>query len=84
MPQHKSAEKRVHQSKRRHFRNKQYQSLIKTAIKRVRTAQTKETAQAELNRAVSVLDRLAAKGIIHHNKAANQKSKLTRLVNKLR
>jgi small subunit ribosomal protein S20 len=56
---------------------------MKTAIKRVRTATTKEMGLAALLQAVSVLDSLAAKGIIHQNKAANQKSKLTRFVNKL-
>lgn len=57
--------------------------MMKTAIKRVRSATTKENGQAALEKAVSLLDSLAAKGIIHRNKAPNQKSKLTRLVNKL-
>jgi len=56
---------------------------MKTAIKNVQKAATKEEAISALTKAVSVLDRLAAKGIIHRNTAANKKSKLTRLVNKL-
>lgn len=71
-------------SARRAEQNRHYSSLMKTAIKRVRSATTKERGEAALLRAVSILDSLAAKGIIHRNKAANQKSKLTTFVNKLR
>ncbi len=70
-------------SLRRRERNRNYMSMMKSAIKRVRSAGTKEQGQAALLRAVSILDSMAAKGIIHRNKAANQKSSLTKLVNKL-
>lgn len=83
MPQHKSAEKRVRQIKRRTALNKARMSKMKTLIKRVRTAKTKDEAQEALKKAVKYLDELAAKGTIHKNKASNQKSKLTKLVNKL-
>lgn len=83
MARHKSALKRMRSSARRRERNRRYRSMMKTAIKRVRSATTKEKGQAALVKAVSLLDSLAAKGIIHRNQAANQKSKLTRLVNKL-
>ncbi len=82
MPQHKSAEKRVRQSARREERNKAKLSKIKTLVKKVRTATTKEEATTALQGTVKFLDEIAAKGIIHKNKAANQKSKLTKLVNK--
>ncbi len=83
MAQHKSAIKRMRSSLRRGIRNKHYTSLMRTAIKRVRSAGTKEKGQAALLKAVSILDSMAAKGIIHRNKAANQKSKLTKLVSNL-
>ena len=83
MPQHKSAEKRVRQSERRRVRNIQRRSRMKTAIKQVRTAPDKETASQELVKTASVLDKMAIKGIIHKNKAANLKSKLTGFVNKM-
>jgi small subunit ribosomal protein S20 len=70
-------------SVRRGEQNRHYTSLMKTAIKRVRGATTKEKGEAALLKAVSILDSLAAKGIIHQNKAANQKSQLTRFVNRL-
>lgn len=83
MPQHKSAEKRVRQIKRRTERNKSRISKMRTLIKRVRSAKTKEEGATALKKAVKYLDELAAKGTIHKNTASNQKSKLTKLVNKL-
>ncbi|MEX2115302.1 MAG: 30S ribosomal protein S20 [Bacteroidota bacterium] len=80
MPQHKSAVKRVRQNARREVRNKADLSRIKTLIKHVRSATEKKNAEAALKTAVKFLDRLGAKGIIHRNKASNQKSKLTRFV----
>ncbi len=84
MPQHKSAEKRVRQGARRQARNKANLSKMKTLVKKVRSASEKEKAAAALKQAVKYLDQLAAKGVIHPNKAANQKSKLTRVVNSLK
>ncbi|MBN2414732.1 30S ribosomal protein S20 [bacterium] len=80
MPQHKSSKKRVRQSETRRLRNVQKRSAMKTAIKKVRNAPDKETAAVELKNAVSTLDKMANKGIIHRNKAANLKSRLTRSV----
>ncbi|MEK9136647.1 MAG: 30S ribosomal protein S20 [Bacteroidota bacterium] len=84
MAQHKSAVKRARISKRRGVRNKQWMSKMRTAIKRVRTTAEKEKALSELRKTVKLLDQLAAKGIIHKNKAANNKSSLTKYVNKLK
>lgn len=81
MPQHKSAEKRVRQNKKRRVRNIQKRSKMKTAIKKVTAAPDKETASAELKNAIAILDKSAVNGIIHKNKAANIKSKLTKKVN---
>jgi len=56
---------------------------MRTAVKRVRSLKEKEKAAAELTKTVKLLDQLAAKGVIHRNKAANAKSRLTRYVNAL-
>lgn len=80
MPQHKSAEKRIRQNARRAARNKARLSRMRTLIKKVRSAKEKKEAETALKTAVQYLDRLAAKGVIHRNKAANQKSRLTRFV----
>jgi small subunit ribosomal protein S20 len=83
MAQHKSAEKRARQNARRHVRNKAAISKMKTLIKKVRSAKEKDKAAAALKLAVKTLDQLAAKGVIHKNKAANQKSSLTKFVSKI-
>jgi len=57
---------------------------MRTDIKRLRGTTEKAKATAELNRTVKLLDQLASKGVIHRNKAANLKSKLTRFVNTLK
>jgi len=83
MATHKSAIKRHKQSLKRRATNRARKSELKTLIKKVRTAQDKETARAAYNKVVSLLDKLATKGIIHKNKASNQKSRLALFINKL-
>jgi small subunit ribosomal protein S20 len=78
---HKSVEKRVRQNERKRQKNVIHRSKLKTAIKKVRTAENKEAALPELKKTSALLDRLAAKRIIHKNKAANLKSKLSGFVN---
>jgi small subunit ribosomal protein S20 len=80
---HKSAQKQARQAVKRTVRNKLYKAKIRTAIKKVLDTKSKEAAHRELKNAVTLLDRVAARGIIHKNSAANQKSRLTRYVNSL-
>lgn len=84
MAQHQSAEKRARAAKRRAARNAQWKSRMRNAVKRVREAKDKEKGGAELKKTVKLLDQLAAKGVIHRNKAANYKSALTLHVNKMK
>ncbi len=84
MPQHKSAVKRVRQSASRAEINKNRLSKAKTLVKKVRSAKTKDEATVALTKAVKYLDQLGAKGTIHKNNASNQKSRLTKFVNKLK
>lgn len=83
MPQHKSAIKRLRQSKKRNEHNKSRRSKMRTLIKNVMSATDKETAEKHLNYAVSYIDRNAVKGILHKNTAARKKSQLRRHVNNL-
>lgn len=83
MPQHKSAEKRVRQNAKRAIRNKAVISKMRTLVKKVRSAKTKADGTAALKTATKVLDRMAAKGVIKKNTASNQKSRLSKFVNKL-
>jgi small subunit ribosomal protein S20 len=79
---HKSAQKRARQTVKRTEKNKQTKVLIRGSIKKVLTSKDKDTASAEYKKTIKVLDRAAAKGVIHKNKAANTKSRLSKHVNK--
>jgi small subunit ribosomal protein S20 len=83
MPQHKSAEKRVRTSEKRRVYNKMNKSKMKTALKDLQGSKEKATAEEKYKKVSSLLDRLAIKGIIHPNNAANKKSKLARFVKTL-
>ncbi len=76
MPNVKSAEKRMRTSAKRAARNRHVRSKLRTAIKKVRQADSPEAATAALREASSLLDRAAAKKVIHANKAARAKSRL--------
>lgn len=83
MPQHKSAEKRVRQNERRRLRNRYHLSRVRTMVKRVGAATDPVEAEKLLNDTKSYLDKLAGKGILKANKAANTKSRLERYVKSL-
>lgn len=83
MPQHKSCEKRMRTSKEARQRNRAYEVQVRNLIRNVRQAQDKPTAEENLRKAVSLLDRLAKRGVIHKNNAANYKSKLYQHVKSL-
>lgn len=83
MPQHKSAAKRVRQDAERREQNRVHRSKMRTLVKNLRETTDKAEAEAQLPKVKSVLDRLASKGIIHRNKAANYKSELEKHVAKL-
>lgn len=84
MAQHASAAKQARQAVKHKKRNIHYTSLLKTTIKRVREAKEKDKAVTALKRAFKLLDQFADKGFIHKNKAANQKSSLTKYVSSLK
>lgn len=83
MAHHKSALKRIEISRKQNQRNVSYKSEMKTTVKKVLALKDKAAIQEELKKTATLLDKLAAKGIIHKNKAANKKSKLARYANKL-
>jgi len=83
MANHKSALKRIRQNETRKLRNRYYHKTARTALKVLRNEEDKAAAAEQLPKVISLLDKLAKKNIIHKNKAANLKSKLTKHVNKL-
>ena len=74
--------KRVRQSQKDNQRNRHYKSMMRTAIKNVLKAD-KENALKLLVTAISTIDRVCSKGIIHQNYADRHKSKLSKHVNNL-
>ena len=80
MANHKSALKRIRQTATRTLRNKYQHKTTRNAIKALRDSSDKKEATAMLPKVASMVDRLAKKNIIHNNKAANLKSKLTKHV----
>ena len=83
MAHHKSAIKRIRQSRRKRLHNRYYAKTSRNIIKKLRSTTDKAEAQKLLPEAISLVDRLAKKNQIHQNKAANLKSSLTKHVNKL-
>ena len=57
--------------------------MMKTSIKKVLGSSSKEDASALKNEAFKIIDKVASKGVIHKNKTANQKSRISRHLNSL-
>lgn len=82
----KSAIKRAKKSKKLNERNRVARSALRTAIKKVEETVKSadfDAAQAEMLKAVKVIDKAAAKNLLHKNNAANKKSRLAKLVNSI-
>lgn len=81
-----SAKKRARQAEKRRTRNVAQRSMVRTTIKKVVKAvdaKDKTAALAAFNEMVPVIDRYATKGMIHKNKAARHKSRLTERIKAL-
>lgn len=81
MANHKSSIKRIRQTEKRRLHNKFYAKVTRSAVRKLRATTDKAVAVELLPKVSSMLDKLAKRHIIHKNKAANLKSKLTRKVN---
>lgn len=82
----KSAIKRARQNEVRRQRNAGMRSQLRTHIKKVLKAIEaggKEAAAAAFKTAQPIIDRMAGKGIIHKNKAARHKKRLSAHIKKL-
>jgi len=84
MAHHKSAKKRIRQTKVRNERNRYQLKTARTFVKKLKAAKTHEEAEQLYPKVSSMLDKLAKNNIIHKNKAANNKSKLAKFVNSLK
>ena len=84
MANHKATKKDVRQAEKRRDRNRYNGKTTRNAIRDLRAIKEPAAAGEKLPEVASMIDKLAKKGVIHKNKAANLKSKLTRSVNKLK
>ena len=80
MANHKSALKRIRSNEAKRLRNKYQHKTTRNAVRDLRAATDKTEAEGMLVKVASMLDKLAKNNIIHKNKAANLKSKLTKHV----
>lgn len=84
MAHHKSALKRIRQSRKRRLYNRLNKKLVKVAMRSVLEAKTIEDAQKNYSKATSILDKVAAHGVLHKNNASNKKSRLARHINRIK
>jgi small subunit ribosomal protein S20 len=79
MPTTKSAKKRLRQSEERRLRNRAVKSVLKTEVRKFRSAveaKNFDQAQVDFRTVTKKLDQAAAKNVIHRNKAARTKARL--------
>ena len=82
----KSAKKRAKQTVVRNARNAAQRSQLRTAVKKVLKALDANDAagaKSAFDVAQPILDRFSARGLIHRNKAARHKSRLSARINAL-
>ena len=83
MANHSATKKDVRQSSKRNERNRYYGKTTRNAIRDIRAVEEKSAAQEKQPIVASMIDKLAKRGTIHKNKAANLKSKLAKRINAL-
>ncbi|MDX1365164.1 30S ribosomal protein S20 [Arenibacter latericius] len=80
MANHKSALKRIRRDEAVRLRNRYQHRTTRNAVRKLRAEENKEAAETLLPSVVSMIDRLVKRNIIHANKGANLKSKLSKQV----
>jgi len=80
MANHSATKKDARQAAKRRERNKYYGKTTRNAIRDLKAAGSSEM-KGQLPSVAAMIDKLAKRGIIHKNKAANLKSKLAKKVN---
>ena len=85
MPNHLSCKKRLRQAEKANAVNRSVRSAIRTSLKTIRTASSKEDAVKEMPNLFSMLDKAAAKGRagFSANRAANYKAKVSKVISNL-
>jgi len=87
---HASALKAHRQSLVNRERNRKYRSQLRSTLRQIRSflddkkgaAKDQVAAKKQLTQAISLIDRMAGKGVIHRNTASRYKSRLSARVSK--
>lgn len=80
MANHKATKKDVRQAAKRRDRNRYNGKTTRNAIRDLKAANGKEMTE-KFPTVAGMIDKLAKRGVIHKNKAANLKSKLAKKAN---
>ncbi len=83
MANHKSSIKRIRANDKKRLANRYNARTTRNALKKIRLTTDKNDAMTQLPVVISLIDKLAKRGVIHKNKAANLKSGLMKKVAKL-
>jgi small subunit ribosomal protein S20 len=78
MANHKATKKDVRQAAKRRDRNRYYGKTTRNAIRDLKATTDVNAYGESLPDVISMIDKLAKRGVIHKNKASNLKSKLSR------
>ncbi len=83
MANHKATKKDMRQAAKRNERNRYYGKTTRNAIRDIKVLDETKEATEKLPSVNAMIDKLAKRGTIHKNKAANLKSKLAKKINAL-
>ena len=83
MANHKSSLKRIRANETKRLANRYYSKTMRNALRDIRAISDKGEATYKLANMTSMIDKLAKRGMIHKNKAANLKSGLMKHINAL-
>lgn len=80
MANHKATKKDTRQAAKRRERNRYYGKTTRNAIRDLKEQKDEKAYAEAVPNVISMIDKLAKRGVIHKNKAANLKSKLAKKV----
>lgn len=78
MANHKATKKDARQAAKRRDRNRYYGKTTRNAMRDLQNLEDNAAYNDKMPSVVSMIDKLAKRGIIHKNKASNLKSKLAK------
>ncbi len=78
MANHKSALKRIRSSEKKKVQNRYQHKTVRNAMRDFKKLEDKKSAAKRFPEIISMIDKLAKNNVIHQNKAANLKSKISK------